>query len=238
MPSHNEQENLLYRNMMLAVSAVATIVASPALADTPRELLTTAAFQTATKPRALELVAQAITASDRILAARPGDHEATLQRAIAIGYRGKLTRSRSDVKASLDVFQKLAAQNPRDPEAQIVIAGWHLGAVDELGGFLARTALGARTAAGETALAKAVALGGDRAFYPGLAALLQIRNDPDDLALARRWAEAAANGQAATPLDALMKRAALTVLPSLRANNGKAAAALARKLVPFGKIAD
>ncbi|MFD2135728.1 hypothetical protein ACFSLT_11885 [Novosphingobium resinovorum] len=52
------------------------------------------------------------------------------------------------MRASLDVFQKLAAANPRDPEAQIVIAGWHLGAVDELGGFLARTALGARTAAG------------------------------------------------------------------------------------------
>ncbi|AOR76797.1 hypothetical protein BV97_00872 [Novosphingobium resinovorum] len=228
----------MYRTSLLALSAIVSMAPAAALADTPRELLTTAAFQTATKPQALKLVAQAITASDRILAARPNDHEATLQRAIAIGYRGKLTRSRSDVRASLDVFQKLAAANPRDPEAQIVIAGWHLGAVDELGGFLARTALGARVSAGETALAKAVALGGDRAFYPGLAALLQIRNDPSDIAQARRWAEAAATGQAATPLDALMKRAALSVLPSLRANNGKAAAELARKLVPFGKIGD
>ncbi|MEE4451243.1 hypothetical protein [Novosphingobium resinovorum] len=232
----------MYRSTLTAFGAIVApiVLAAPtaAHADTPRELLTAAAFQTATKPQALKLVAQAITASEKILAARPGDREATLQRAIAIGYRGKLTRSRSDVRASLDVFQKLAAQNPRDPEAQMVIAGWHLGAVDELGGFLARTALGARTAAGETALAKAVALGGDRAFYPGLAALLQIRNDPNDIALARRWAEAAANGEAATPLDALMKRAALSVLPSLRANNGKAAAEMARKLVPFGKIGD
>lgn len=228
----------MYRSTLLAVSAIVAMAPAAALADTPRDLLTTAAFQTATKPRALELVAQAITASEKILAARPGDREATLQRAIAIGYRGKLTRSRSDVRASLDVFQKLAASNPRDPEAQMVIAGWHLGAVDELGGFLARTALGARASAGETALAKAVTLGGDRAFYPGLAALLQIRNDPSDITQARRWAEAAAGGQATTPLDALMKRAAQTVLPSLRANNGKAAAALARKLVPFGKIDD
>lgn len=228
----------MYRSTLVAVTAIAIMAPAAALAETPRELLTTAAFQTATKPRALELVAQAISASDRILAARPGDREATLQRAIAIGYRGKLTRSRSDVRASLDVFQKLAAQNPRDPETQMVIAGWHLGAVDELGGFLARTALGARVASGETALAKAVSLGGDRAFYPGLAALLQIRNDPHDIALARRWAEAAANGQTATPLDAVMKRAAQAVLPSLRANDGKAAAVLARKLMPFGKLGD
>lgn len=228
----------MYRSTLLAFSAIVSMAPAAARADTPRELLTTAAFQTSTKPRALELVAQAITASERILAARPNDREATLQRAIAIGYRGKLTRSRSDVRASLGVFEKLAAQNPRDPEAQMVIAGWHLGAVDELGGFIARTALGAKTAAGEAALARAVSLGGDRSFYPGLAALLQIRNDPKDIALARRWAEAAATGQAATPLDALMKRAALSVLPSLRANNGKAAAELARKLVPFGKIGD
>lgn len=228
----------MYRPTLLALSAIVSMAPAAAMADTPRELLTTAAFQTATKPRALELVAQAISVSEKILATRPGDREATLQRAIAIGYRGKLTRSRSDVRASLDVFQKLAAQNPRDPEAQMVIAVWHLGAVDELGGFLARTALGARTAVGETALAKAVALGGDRAFYSGMAALVQIRNDPEDTTLARRWAEAAANGQSSSPLDAVMKRAAQAVLPALRANDGKAAAALARKLMPFGKIGD
>jgi hypothetical protein len=209
-----------------------------ALADTPRELLTAAAFQAPDKDKALALIGQAITASDRILAGRPGDHEATLQRGIAIGYRAKLTRSRSDARASLGIFEGLAAKNPRDAEAQMVIAGWHLDAIAQLGGFMARTVLGARTQVGEAALNRAVALGGDRAFYPGLGAMMRIRLDHGDVAEARKWAEAAATAPTPTPLDTLMKRNALAILPALRASDGRKAAALARKLLPFGKLAD
>lgn len=228
----------MYRPTMIVLAAMAAASPAAALADTPRELLTVAAFQAPDKTRALALVAQAIAASDRILAKRAGDHEATLQRGIAIGYRGKLTRSRGDVKASLVIFERLAAQNPRDAEVQMAIAGWHLGAIDQLGSFLARTALGAKAAVGETALDRAVALGGDRAFYPGLGALLHIRNDHADVAQARKWAEAAAGAQTPTTLDAVMKRAAVSLLPALRANDGKAAAAQARRLLPFGKLGD
>jgi len=217
---------------------VAAVIAPAALADTPRELLTTAAFQAPDKKKALALIGQAIAESDRILVARPGDHEATLQRAIAVGYRAKLTRSRTDARASLAVFQRLAAQNPRDAEAQMVIAGWHLDAIDQLGGLVARTVLGAKAEAGEAALSRALTLGGNRAFYPGLAALMRIRKDEGEVAQARRLAETAAAAPAPTALDAQMKRAALSILPSLRANDGKSAARLSRKLLPFGKIAD
>lgn len=222
-----------------AVAACGLVVMAPlpAVAQASRDLLTAAAFKTDDKARALQLIGQAIANADRALAARPGDREAALQRGVAIGYRGKLLHSRSDVKASLDVFQRLLAQNPRDPEVQMAIAAWHLGAVDELGGFLARTALGAKKDQGLAAMTRAVDLGGGQAFYPGLAALLQIRSDHGSVAQARRLAEAAAGAQAATPLDAIMKRAALAILPSLRANDGKAAAALALKLLPFGKLA-
>lgn len=229
----------MFHSTMLAVSAmVAAVIAPAALADTPRELLTTAAFQAPDKKKALALIGQAIAESDRILVARPGDHEATLQRAIAVGYRAKLTRSRTDARASLAVFQRLAAQNPRDAEAQMVIAGWHLDAIDQLGGLVARTVLGAKADAGEAALSRALTLGGNRAFYPGLAALMRIRKDEGDVAQARRLAETAAAAPAPTALDAQMKRAALSILPSLRANDGKSAARLSRKLLPFGKIAD
>ena len=228
----------MYRPMMLAMSAMVAVAPATAMAETPRELLTAAAFQAPNKPKALALIGQAIAASEKILAARPGDREATLQRGVAIGYRAKLTRSRSDARTSLGIFERLAAQNPRDPEAQMGIAGWHLDAIDQLGAFMARTALGAKAQVGEAALARAVALGGERAFYPGLAAMMRIRRDETDLTQARRWAEAAATGQTPTQLDTLMKRAGLAILPALRANDGKAAAALSRKLLPFGKIAD
>ncbi len=220
----------------LCFSVMVAMTAAPAAAETPREFLTVAAFQTSDKNKALALVNQAIEASNRILAGQPGDHEATLQRGVAIGYRAKLTRSRSEARMSLSIFEGLAARDPRDAEAQMVLAGWHLDAIDQLGGFLAHTVLGAKKQAGETALARAVALDSKRAFYLGLAALMQIRMDRNDVAKARKWAEAAALAATPTPLDGLMKRNAIEILPALRANDGKTASAQARKLLPFGKL--
>ena len=226
------------RRWVLAVMALVMAISPVAVAAaTPRELLIAAAFQTHEKAKALALVGQAITASDRILASRPGDREATLQRGIALGYRGKLTRSRADAKQSLGIFEALAARDARDAEAQMVLAGWHLDAIDQLGGFMARTVLGAKRQVGEAALARAVALGGKRALYVGLAAMMRIRLDSGNVAEARKLAEVAAQAPTPTPLDVLMKRGAVAILPALRANNGKAAAEQARKLLPFGTLA-
>lgn len=238
MPGIDVPGECVHQKIIMAVSTVIAITPAMAMAETPRELLTVAAFHTPSKAKALALVGQAITASDRILASSPGDHDAMLQRAVAVGYRGKLTSSRSDARASLQVFERLAAENPRDPEAQLVLAGWHLGAIDKLGTFVARTALGAKSQAGEAALARAVALGGNRALYPGLASLMHIRHDQKDVTKALRWAELAIAAPTPTPLDAYIKRSATAILPALRANNGKAAATLARVLLPFGKLPD
>jgi hypothetical protein len=228
----------MLRATAIAASALACVaLAAPAAqAQTPRELLTAAAFQAPSKAAALALVQQAIAASDKILAAHPTDHEATLQRSVAIGYRAKLTRSRSDARTSLAIFEGLAARDPRDAEAQMVIAGWHLDAIEQLGSLVARAGLGARGDVGDAALNRGVALGGNRAFYLGLAAMMKIRRDPGAVAQARRWAEAATTAATPTPLDVRMKRAAEAILPALRAHKGKAAAALSRKLLPFGRI--
>ncbi|WP_443970932.1 hypothetical protein [Sphingobium sp. CR28] len=222
------------------VAPFALLAALPvqSIAATPRELLTTAAFQTTEKAKALALIGQAITEADKILAERPGDREATLQRGLAIGYRGKLTRSRTDARASIGIFEALAARNPRDAEAQIVIAGWHLDAIDQLGGFLARSVVGAKRTVGEEALARAVALDSKRAFFPGIAALMSIRLDKSNLKQARQWAEAAAIAPTPTPIDAQMRRSAIALLPTLRGNDAKGAAELARKLLPFGGLKD
>jgi hypothetical protein len=224
------------RGYVIAAAACASLAPLPALADTPREILTVAAFQTADKGAALALIHRAIAAADAILAKSPGDHEATLQRGIGIGYRAKLTKSRTDAQTSLKIFEGLAAKDPRDAEAQMVVAGWHLDAIDQLGGFIARTVLGARRTMGDAALDRAVALGRNRAFFPGLAAMMTIRQDSDDVDSARKLAEAAIAAPAVTPLDQLMKRNAAAILPALRANNGKAAAELSRKLLPFGRL--
>lgn len=217
-------------------AALVAAASAPALAETPREMLTAAAFQSEDKASALALIAKAIGAADRILAARPGDREALLQRGVAIGYRAKLMRNRADARASLSIFEGLAARDPRDAEAQMVIAGWHLDAIDQLGGFIARAALGAKAQAGEAALDRAVTLGGKQAFFLGLGAMMLIRQDSHNVGEARKWAEAAALAPTPTPLDVVMRRSAMAILPALRANDGKAAAGLARKLLPFGRL--
>lgn len=218
-----------------AVAFLATF-APAAHAATPREELIRAAFATRDKDQAIALIDQAIAEAQTILAQAPADREAKLQQALGIGYRGQLKRSPGDAKTARTLIQSLASADPRDPEAQVAVAGWHLTAVGDLGNFLARTLLGASRDAGFAALDKAVALGGNHAFFAGYAALIRIKLDSSDTATALRLAQRAATAQAATPLDRLMQHAAQRVLPLLQAGNGKAAADLARQLLPFGSL--
>jgi hypothetical protein len=219
-----------------AIACAAIVCAAPVAAATPREMLTHAAFLTTKKDDALAEVRQAIAAAEAQLATNPGNYEAQMQRAVGIGYRAKLTRNAGDAKTSHRLFEGLAATNPRDPEAQILLAGWHLDAISDVGALLAGTVLGAKKASGTAALDRAVAIGRDRAFFPGVAALMHIRLEPRDVAGARALAEAALAADATTPLDRIAKRAVEAILIPLRAGDGKAAEALAKKLLPFGRV--
>jgi hypothetical protein len=212
------------------------LCAAPVAAATPREMLTQAAFQATDKMAALSEVNQAIAAAEAQLAANPANYEAQMQHAAGIGYRAKLTRNVGDAKSAHRMFEALTTSNPRDPEAQMLIAGWNLDAISDLGSLLSGAVLGAKKPAGVAALDRAVAMGRNRAFFPGFAALMRIRLDPHDVATARALAEKAASLETPTPLDRLGKRAAEAILIPLRAGDGKAAAALARKLLPFGRI--
>jgi hypothetical protein len=215
-------------------AAAAMVLAAPVAAATPREMLIQAAFQTSDKAQALSLVTQAITQAQAELQANPRDREAFFQHAMAIGYRAKLTRKPADAKASRKMFEQYAAQYPRDPEAQIAIGGWHLDAIAD--GFLAATVLGAKKDIGVAGVDRAAQLGGDRAFFKAFAAMMHIRLDPKNVALARGLAEQAAHGTTPTALDRIGKRDADAMLIPLRAGDGKAAAQLARKLLPFGRL--
>jgi len=220
----------------LGVGAISLLLAfaSPLAAATPRELLTQASFQTTDKAAALALINQGLAAADAILAANPGDKEAQMQHAVAIGDRAHLTRSPSDAKLSRHLFEVFLAANPHDPEAHLAVATWHLDTVDA--GFFATTMLGARKDIGLSELNKAVALSGGRPFFTGFAALFRIRLDPNDVATARALAEQAAAAPAPTQLDRIAKHQAQALLIPLRSGDGKTAALLARKLLPFGRL--
>lgn len=220
--------------MMAGMAAI--VAAGPAMAATPRELLVQSAFQTTDKDQALALVNQAIGQAEAMLAANPHDREAFLQRAMGIGYRAKLTRKPGDAKTSRRMVEQFAAQFPRDPEAQLALGGWHLDAIAD--GFIVATVLGAKKDVGMLGIEKAAQFGGDRAFFKSFAAMMLIRSDTKEVAAARMWAEQAARGTTPTSLDRIGKRDAEAMLIPLRAGDGKAAAQLARKLLPYGRLDD
>jgi hypothetical protein len=213
-----------------------TLFSTPVAAETAREILTSVVFTPSDKDTALAGIDRALKSAEAALARNPSDQEAFLQRAVAISYRGKLKRSRSDLVASRQGFETAIASDPLNAEAHMALAGWHLGAVIELGPFLARMSLGARTSTGMQALDRSLALGGNRAFFPALASLHRIQLYPADVAGARRLAEAALKAGTPTPIDYLLQRRAATLLEVLREGNGKAAAQTAKLLLPFGSL--
>jgi hypothetical protein len=219
---------------VLTISALGTGAAVEAAS--PRDLLTDAAFAARDKKTALGQINAAKVQADAVLARAAGDREARMAQAMAIGYTARLNRDRGAAVQSRKLFEGLAASAPADPEAQAAVAGWHLDTIDTLGNFMARTVMGANRTAGLAAIDRAAKLGADQAMFPALAAMMRIRLDPADVATARRYAEAAVAAPAPTRIDQIMKRGATQLLTPLRAGDGKAAAALARQLLPFGRI--
>jgi len=213
---------------------LALAFASPAAAATPREILTQASFLTTDKATALRLINQGLAEAEATLAHDPQDKEAQMQRGVAIGDRGHLMRSPGDAKTARHIFETFLAANPRDPEAHLAIATWHLDTVDA--GFFAATLLGGKKDIGLAELDKAVALGGGRPFFTGFAALMRIRLNPNDIVAARSLAEQAAIAPAPTQLDRIAKHAAQQLLIPLRNGDGRTAALLAKKYLPFGRI--
>lgn len=225
----------MYR--VVAVAIAAALPAAPAIAETPRELLLSAAFGTTNKAAALARIDAALKGAEARLAKNPKDREAQLQKAVAISYRGKLKRSRADLLAARRGFEALVASDPKDAEAQMALGGWHLGAVAELGPLVARTALGARKPVGLQAVERAIAHGGGRAMFPAFASLTMIELYPNDVARARHLAETATKSRVAAPIDRVMQRQAAALLKYLESGNGKAAAKAAKRLLPFGRVA-
>ena len=216
--------------------AVAMLAAAtPAAADTPRDLLTQASFGVHDKAAALARIAAARQGSAAILRYDGDDREAQLMQATAIGYQAKLTGDRGDALLARRQFEVLVAREPRFADAWLALGAWHIGAVYRLGGFIGRAALGAQKSSGLQALDRAVALGGNRALFSGLSALLRLQIDPAD-PRGRALAEAAARAATPTPLDRILQRAAAAMLNTLRSGDNKLIKATASRLLPFGQL--
>lgn len=219
----------------LALVAAGAIPSAAAAAENTRQLLIEAAFFTNDKAAALATVNAAEAQSLATLRRNPGDQDAKLTRALAASYRAKLLNSRSEALAARGLFEKLVAEDAGNAEAQAALGGWHIESLATLGGMVGRMALGARRNVGLAALDRAVALGGNRAIYLGLSALLRAELDPDD-PRAKTLAEAAFRAPAPTMPDRIMQKSAGELLAALKSGNNAAIKAKARQLLPFGRL--
>ncbi len=221
----------------LAVLMVAALSmpAMSAQAATPREMLADAAFHTQDKAAALALIAEADRGAAAQIARDGRNRDAVFVRAMALGYRAKLTKNRGDALAARKQFEVFTAADPRNPDAAASVGTWHLDSVIDLGGLVAGMAIGAKKATGLAMMDRAVLLGGNRAMYPGLAALLRLAIDPGD-PIGRSLAEKASIAATPQALDRIFQRNAIAVLVPLRAGDQKGAHRLARQLLPFGRV--
>ncbi len=226
---------MIFRVMTLFAAAALTV--APAAAESARDVLTQASFSARSKPAALQSIGEAERLAASVLAHAPGDREALLMQATARSYRAKMNGSRADAIVARKMFEALAAKAPLDPEPQLGLGAWHMGAVFKLGGMIGRAALGAQKSVGLAALDRAVAGGGNRAIYAGVAALLRLEQDAGD-PKGRALAEFASRAGAPTAFDRVMRRAAAAILASIQSGNAGATRTLAARLLPFGQIDD
>ncbi|RMB55294.1 hypothetical protein C8J44_0531 [Sphingomonas sp. PP-CE-3A-406] len=219
-----------------SIAACAVVSAIPARAETPRELLTQAGFVDRDRGVALARIDKAAAAAGQALSRSPNDAEAAIMQAMANGYRAKLLGNRSQAIAARRQYEALVTRYPHNAEAQAALGAWHIGVIAKLGRFVGRAVAGAQKATGFDALERSVALGGNRAMFAGLAGLLRLELDPNDVR-GRALVETASRAPTPTAIDGYVRKAAMAVLVPLRAGDANATKALADKLLPFGQFA-
>jgi len=217
--------------MMAAMTMAA--VPLPVVAQTARDLLTQAAFQDRSQPAALARVDRARALALAAVQRMPDDQDAAVIAAGALAYRAKLTGSRTEAIEARKQLEAVATRFPRNAEAQIGLGGWHLGVIAKVGRLVGRAMAGAQKGAGLAATDRAVSLGGNRAFFAGVAGLLRIETDPAD-PRGRALLDQATQAATPTVLDRIVQRNAGAVLASLKQGDEKTARYLADRLLPFG----
>jgi hypothetical protein len=251
---------------LLIASLAATIaVAGPALADaagafrdgkwpvaitqgraeaTPASLvlagraqLAVAAYETRDKAAALALVERAEKDFDAALAKAPADATAQLQKAVAIGYRAKLTKSPGLGKEARQRFEAVRDAHPDFSLAWTAVGGWHGGAISTLGNFMASTVMGAKAAEVDRNFGQALKI--DPTNPAARALYAQVLLDMDRGNAAKASTILAGIGAMPThdAVEAFLRDQGVKLAAAIKAGDARAAQALARQQLAFGTLA-
>jgi len=201
-----------------------------------RAQLVEAAYGTRDKAQALDIVAQAERSFDAALAKAPDSVEAQLQKAVAIGYRAKLTKSPGLGKDARKRFEAVRAAHPELALGWAAVAGWHGGAIATLGNFMASNVLGAKAAEVDVGFANALRLEPTNPVHRVIYAMTLLAMDKKNSA----QAAAALQGIGQLPVhdgfEALLRSQGVQLFAALKAGDAGAAQLLSRHLQAFGTL--
>lgn len=256
---------MLSRFAMLVAGVASLALAAPALADaaaafrdgkwpaamaqgraeaTPaalvlagRSQLAVAAYETRDKAQAVAQVERAEADFDAALAKNPNDIAAQMQKAVAIGYRAKLTKSPGLGKDAKARFEAVRAAHPDYALAWSAVGGWHAGAIATLGNFMAGTVLGAKNAEIDRNFGQALKLDPRNPSLRAIYAMSLLDLDRDNAAKAATVLTGIGSLPANDGFDALLRAQGVQLAAALKAGDTKAAQALARRLQAFGTLA-
>lgn len=201
-----------------------------------RAALIQAAYGTADKTKALDLIAAAERDFNTALSKAPGNPDAQFQHAVATGYRAKLTRSPGLGKESRKGFEAYRAARPNDALGWSAVAGWHGGAIATLGSFMAGTVLGAKKAEVDAGFAKAIKLDPTNPVHRVFHAQTLLDLDTDNALKAAATLQGIGQLPARDGYEAMMRAQGVQIAAALKAGDVKAAQALSRRLAAFGAL--
>lgn len=196
-----------------------------------------AGYETRDKNRAEALIAAAEKDFDAALVKAPGNMDALLQKAAAIGYRAKLAKSPGLAKDCRDRFTAIRDKQPGNPLAWSAVASWHGGAVASLGGFMASAVLGAKASEFEAGYARVFRLAPRNPAYRTLYAIGLLDLTPKNAAKAATALKGIETLPAEDAFERALRNQGVQLAAALAAGDAKAAQTLARRLSAFGTLA-
>ena len=220
-----------------AVSAARSAGTAAGYARSAELLLVDAAYHETSKSEALAKLEAAIADADKGLALDAGSSDARLQKAIALGYRGKITKSRGDAKAAEEMIEAVIKRDPKNAMAYAALGGLHGEAVSNLGKFLAGTMMGSSAEKSMRAFQTATELAPTdmtiRALYAvNVIAMKQMDQKARVKALLTPVVKAPAKGE----MGAVMKATARDMLAALNAGDDHTLKRIAWKARPFDRF--
>jgi hypothetical protein len=201
-----------------------------------RAALAIAAYGTRDKAQALKQVEQAERDFDAALVKAPTNPDIQLQKAIAIGYRAKLTKSPGLGKDARRRFEAIRAANPQNATAWAAVAGWHGGAIATLGNFMASTVLSAKKEEIEPGFAKAFKLDPTNPVHRVIYAQTLLDMDAGNASKAAQGLQGIGQLPAHDGFEALVRSQGVQIAAALKTGDVKAAQRLSRQLQAFGTI--